>query len=248
MDNYQVAETVKKYLAKKFSSEERDFDSYKLVVTELKEGGNKAMKAACFGGSAVFSVLPKMIPDFRRIFEGKDPDWIFETKTLIMLSEILYLHGHTIDDMYQYCVPDMSLPKTEAKYEVEIIRSGFDRYKSEPLAKAVFDLESHGQVSMILAARKAGKIIGMAAAFEESDSLWQINIAVSEEERFGFASENILALIKDAVIEAGKIPCYGGPTCKISQNTGVSAGFFPCWTEIVSRPREDEFLNLHGTR
>ncbi|MBQ4547026.1 MAG: hypothetical protein IJA17_07705 [Oscillospiraceae bacterium] len=248
MDNYDVAGIVKKHLAAEFNCAEKDFDSYKLVVTELKESGNCAMKAACYGGSAVFSVLPKMIPDFRRIFEGKDPDWIFETKTLIMLSEILYLHGHTIDDMYQYSIPDFNLPKTESKYDIEIAKSGFDRFSSEPLAKEVFDLESHGPVSLLLTAKKNGKVIGMAAAFDEGDFLWQLNLAVAPEERFGFAAENILACMKDAVIDCGKIPFFGGASCKISPNTGANAGFYPCWTRIVSRPRNDEFLNLHGTR
>ena len=71
MDNYDVAKIIKKHLAAEFNGKEQDFDSYKIVVTELKENGNKAMKAACFGSSAVFSVLPKMVPDFKRIFEGK---------------------------------------------------------------------------------------------------------------------------------------------------------------------------------
>lgn len=248
MDNFEVSGIIKKHLAADFNCAEKDFDSYKLVVTELRESGSCAMKAACFGGSAVFSVLPKMVPDFKRVFEGKDPDWIFETNNLIMLSEILYLHGHTIDDMYQYSVPDFSLPKTEAKYEIELAKSGFERFKSEPLAKEVLDFESRGPVSLLLSAKKNGKTVGIAAAFEESDSLCQINLAVAPEERFGFASENILALIKDAVIDCGKIPYFGGPSCKISPSTAANAGFFPCWTQIVSRPRDDEFLNLHGTR
>jgi len=248
MDNFEVAKIVKKHLSKEYNCAENDFDSYKIVVTELKENGNKAMKAACFGSSAIFSVLPKMVPDFKRIFEGKNPDWIFETNSLIMLAEILYLHGHTIDDMYQYSVPDFSLPKTDAKYDIEIIESGFDKFKSEPLAAGVFDLESHGPIVLMLRAKKNGKTIAVAGAYDEGDSLWQINLAVAEEERFGFAGENVLAVIKDAVIAKGKIPYFGGPFCKISPNTANSAGFFPCWTQIVSRPREDEFLNLHGTR
>ena len=157
MDNYDVVKIVKKHLSKEFNCTENDFDSYKIVVTELKESGNKAMKAACFGGSAIFSVLPKMVPDFKRIFEGKNPDWIFETNSLIMLAEILYLHGHTIDDMYQYSVPDFNLPKTEAKYDIEVIESGFDKFKSEPLAAEVFDLESHGPIVLMLRAKKNGK-------------------------------------------------------------------------------------------
>ena len=248
MDRYEVIELVKKQLSKNFNCTTKDFESYKLVVTELKNGGNKAMKAACFGGSAVFSVEPNMVSDFKRIFEGKDPDWIFETNSLIMLSEILYLHGHNVDNIHEYFIPDVSLPKTEPKFDLEIIDSGFDKFKSEPLAAEVFDLESHGPIVLMLRAKKNGKTIAVAGAYDEGDSLWQINLAVAEEERFGFAGENVLAVIKDAIIGKGKIPYFGGPFCKISPNTANSAGFFPCWTQIVSRPREDEFLNLHGTR
>ena len=240
---------VKKYLAKNYCCTEKDFDSDKLVVTEHPDDSGAAMRAVCFGGAAIFSVKPGMISDFRRIFEGQNPDWIFESKSLIMLSEILYLHGHNVDNIYQYYVPDPTAPKTEPKYQTEIIESGFEKYKSEPLAKEVFDLEAHGPIAFAICAKKDGKTVAMAAAFKESDDLWKISIAVAPEERFGFAAENILALAKDAALERGKIPYYGGVFSRnISPSTGSAAGFFPCWTQIHSRPRDDEFLNLHGTR
>ena len=249
MDNFDVSKIIKKYLTEEYNCKESDFDFGNIVVTELKEEGKRAMKAVFFGGAAVFSVKPSMVSDFRRIFEGKNPDWIFEANSLIMLSEILYLHGHNVDNIYGYYVPDFSLPKTEAKYDVEIIESGFDRFKNEPLAKEVFDLESHGPIAFILSAKKNGKIIGLAAAYKESDMLWKLSIAIAPEERFGFAAENVLALAKDAVIERGKIPYYGGVfSGNISTNTGSSAGFFPVWSQIDSRPRDDEFLAMHGTR
>ena len=249
MDNFDVVAIVKKQLAADYNCKESDFDYGKLVVTEQKEESNRAMKAVCFGGAAIFCVKPSMVSDFRRIFEGKNPDWIFESKSLIMLSEILYLHGHNVDNIYGYYIPDVTLPKTEAKYDIEIIESGFEKYKNEPAAKDVFDLESHGPIAFVLAAKKNGKVIGMAAAFEESPSLWQLSIGILPEERFGTAAENILALAKDAVIERGKIPYYGGAfSGNISANTGSAAGFYPCWSQIQSRPRDDEFLAMHGTR
>lgn len=248
MDRYEVIELVKKQLAKNFNCTTKDFESYKLVVTELKNGGNKAMKAACFGGSAVFSVEPNMVSDFKRIFEGKDPDWIFETNSLIMLSEILYLHGHNVDNIHEYFIPDVSLPKTESKFDLEIIDSGFDKFKSEPLAAEVFDLESHGPIVLMLRAKKNGKTIAIAGAYAESDDLWQINLAVAPEEKFGFATENVLGSFKDAVLAKGKIPYFGGRFNRISPLDASNAGFFPCWSQIESRPRDDEFLKLHEWR
>ena len=38
MDRYEVIELVKKQLSKNFNCTTKDFESYKLVVTELKNG------------------------------------------------------------------------------------------------------------------------------------------------------------------------------------------------------------------
>ncbi len=248
MDRTDVINAVKKQLAADFNCNEKDFDSYKIVITESENSKKAAMQAACFGGSAVFSVEPGMVSDFKRILEGKDPDRIFDTNSLIMLTEILYLHGHNMDNIYEYFVPDVTLPKTDKKYDYEIVHSDFERFFSEPLVKEALSADEHGALSLEIIVRKNGKIIGAVAAFEKSDSLLKLSLAVSPEEKFGFAPENILSVAKDIVLESGKIPFYGGKSNKISPSTGANAGFFPCWTQIVSRPRDDEFLNLHGTR
>ncbi|MBR2041163.1 MAG: hypothetical protein IJ945_02205 [Oscillospiraceae bacterium] len=249
MDAYDVTKIVRKQLAKDYNCKESDFDYGNLIVTEGKANDKRAMRAVFFGGAGIFCAEPGLVSDLRRIFEGKDPEWIFETNSLIMLSEILYLHGHNVDNIHEYFVPDVSRAKTEPKFETETIESGFDRFKNEAVAKDVFDLESHGPIKIVIAAKKNGKTVAMAAAFEESEDLWKVSIGVAPEERFGCAAENILGLIKDAVLEKGKIPYYGGVFSRnISPNTGSNAGFFPCWSQIQSRPRDDEFLGMHGTR
>lgn len=248
MDRYEVISKVKKQLALDFNCSERDFDSYKIVITELKENSNRAMQAACFGGSAVFSVKPSMASDFKRILEGKDPDWIFDSNSLIMLTEILYLHGHNLDNIYEYSVADVDMPKTEAKFDFETVRSDFERYSCEPVVKEALEPFDKKSPAIEIIARKDGKIIGAVAAFEKGSDLMEVSLAVAPEEKFGFAPENILAVAKDIIIDLGKIPYFGGASSKISHSTGTNAGFFPFWTQIVSRPRDDEFLSLHGTR
>ena len=249
MNQFDMIATVKKQLAKNYFCSEKDFDYGKLIVTEHPDDSGAAMRAVCFGGGAVFSVKPSMVSDFKRIFAGKEPDWVFETNSLIMLAEILYLHGHNVDNIYEYYIPDPSLPKTAAKFDVELIESGFDRFKGEELAKEVFDLEAHGPIAFVIRGKKNGKTVAMAAAFKESDELWRICIGVAPEERFCGTAENILALAKDAVLERGKIPYYGGAFSRnISPSVGSAAGFFPCWSQIHSRPRDDEFLKLHEMR
>ena len=249
MDNAKIIEEVKKQLQIDFNCTEKDFEYGNLGVTELSDReSDRIMKAVFFGGAAVFSAKEKLMPDLKRIFEGQNPDWIFETKSLIMLAEILYLHGHNMDNIYEYYVPVLPCAKTEPKFDIEIIETGFDRFKNEPVAKEVFDLQSHASASLMAVAKKNGKVVGMAVAFAEKPALWHVEMGIASEERFGCLGENLLGVFKDAVLEHGKIPYYGGASARnISPNTGSAAGFYPCWSQVLSRPRDDEFLNLHGT-
>ena len=257
MNKFDVLNAVKKQLAVDYNCRESDFDYGNLIVTEFAQNegrnmcsdGDRAMRAVCFGGAAVFSAKPKLAADLRRIFKDKDPEWIFEANSLIMISEILYLHGHTIDDMHQYYVPDPELPKTAPEYEIEWVESGFERFKNDPLAKKslAFDERTPDMIAVI--AKENGKPIAMAGASADSPSLWQIGISVAPEARGKGIAANLVAVLKDAVLEKGKIPYYGSAVSHtLSLSAGVAAGFFPCWTQILSKERTDEFLGMHGTR
>ncbi|MBQ7875435.1 MAG: GNAT family N-acetyltransferase [Oscillospiraceae bacterium] len=257
MNKIDVIATVKKQLAIDYNCKESDFDYGNLVVTEFaqNEGRNmcadndRAMRAVCFGGAAVFSAKPKLAADLRRIFEGKDPEWIFEANSLIMISEILYLHGHTIDDMHQYYVPDPSLPETEPAYETEWVESGFERFKNDPLAKEALSCDPNTPNMVAVIAKENGRPIAMAGASADSPLLWQIGISVAPEARGKGVAANLVAVLKDRVLKMGKVPYYGSAVSHtLSLSAGVAAGFFPCWTQILSKARTDEFLGMHGTR
>ncbi len=257
MDKYEILALVKKQLAIDFNCAESDFNYGKLTVTKMAKnpgrnmyfGGDTAMRACCFGGAAVFSVTPDLTDDLKRIFEGKSPEWIFQPRSLIKLSEILYLHGHNIDDMHQYYIPDPTLPKTAPKFEVEWIESGFERFKNDPVAKEALGFEEDAPDVLAVVAKENGKIIGMAGASEDSPLLWQIGVGVLPEARGKGVAANIVALLKDEILARGKVPYYGSAVSHtVSLSTGVAAGFFPCWTQIVSKPRTDEFVGFHERR
>ncbi len=257
MDKHEILAIVKKQLAIDFNCSEGDLSYGKLSVTNTANNPGRnmytdfdcAMRACCFGGAAVFSVVPELADDLKRIFEGKSPEWIFQPRSLIKLSEILYLHGHTIDDMHQYYIPDPTLPKTEAKFEIEWIESGFERFKGNPVANEALGFEEDAPDVLAVVAKENGKIIGMAGASEDSPLLWQIGVGVLSESRGKGVAANLVALLKDEILARGKVPYYGSAVSHtMSLSTGVAAGFFPCWTQITSKPRKDEFVGFHEAR
>ena len=54
---------------------------------------------------------------------------------------------------------------------------------------------------------------------------------------------NLVGLLKDETLKRGAILYFGSfSTHSVSQSVGYAAGFFRCWSKIVSSPRTDEFL------
>lgn len=245
MTKYDVLNIVKKQLAIDLNCDEKDFEPGKIVVTakasnpdamEYSEG-SRAMAACCFGGAAVFSVEPAMVDHFKQLLDGQDPSWIFDPHTLIRFNELLYLEGQNVGNMIQYYAPDPTLPKTAPICEVKIM-AGDEVKKYLP--------EAAGTEITAVAAIMDGKIVGVAAAGKKSSMMAEIYVYVDEKYRGHGIASNIVALIKDKMLENGIIPFYGSAASHtISLSTGVSAGFFPCWTRLYSRPRTDEFLHIH---
>ena len=80
------------------------------------------------------------------------------------------------------------------------------------------------------------KIIGMAGASADSETMWQIGIDVLPEYRGRGIGTNLVTLLKNEVLKRGKIPFYGTVESHLnSQNIAISAGFFPAWAELYSK-------------
>lgn len=255
MNKSDVISTVRKQLAIDLNCSESDFDKGCITITEAKQNpgrlmyrdGERAMNACCFGGSAVFSVKEEMVADFKRVLEGQAPEWIFKPMNIVRFNELLYLHGYNLGNMLQYFAPDPTLPKTEPCCEVEWIDpSDFEKFRNDALAKEALGFDENAPDMLCVAAKENGKIIGMAGASADSNLMWQIGVGVSPEHRGKGIAANLVSLLKDAVLEKGIIPYYGTAVSHtLSLSTGVSAGFFPAWTRIISTDRTDEFLHMH---
>ena len=84
-----------------------------------------------------------------------------------------------------------------------------------------------------IGAYKDGKILGMAGATSDSDMMWQIGINVMPDaEGLGIGSM-LVAIIKNEILDRGKLPFYGTSMSHIaSQRVALAAGFVPAWAEL----------------
>jgi GNAT superfamily N-acetyltransferase len=85
------------------------------------------------------------------------------------------------------------------------------------------------------AAVKDGRILGMAGASADSPSMWQIGINVEEEARGLGIGRMLTGLLRNEILERGKLPYYGTAMSHIgSLKVAVGAGFVPAWSELVT--------------
>ena len=79
------------------------------------------------------------------------------------------------------------------------------------------------------------RILGMAGASCDSDTMWQIGINVEDIERGNGIGTMLVALLKNEVLKRGKLPYYGTAMSHVaSQRVALSAGFVPAWVELCT--------------
>lgn len=80
-------------------------------------------------------------------------------------------------------------------------------------------------------------MLGTAGASADSDTMWQVGIDVFPEYRGKGIATTLVTLLKNEVLNRGKIPFYGTVETHFkSQNVAINSGFFPAWAELYTKP------------
>lgn len=86
---------------------------------------------------------------------------------------------------------------------------------------------------LAVAAVADGRIIGMAGATRDCPDMYQIGVDVLPDWSGRGIGSELVRLLAEKILSQGKIPFYSTAQTHIaSLNTGLRAGFVPCWTEI----------------
>lgn len=246
----EVLQIAKTQLALDYSCELSRFEEEKntLVENKLIEGrriydnDGCFLKILCLGGKSIITASPSIMSWCKENLLNKDAAWLFEYPKLREIDKKLVEFGHEIADVHHYYLPNANAKakEIEAKtivkwYEGEeiLLFENDDRF-GEALA---FD-ENHPDM-IAVAAFDDDKIIGMAGASADSETMWQIGIDVLPEHRGRGIGTNLVTLLKNEVLKRGKIPFYGTVESHLnSQNIAISAGFFPAWAELYSKTKD----------
>lgn len=245
----EILNIAKKQLALDYNCQLSDFEKQGNTITEnkLQEGRRIYESDGCFlkiitiGGKAIICADEKIIPWAQEKLLKRDASWLFDYDKLRAIDNKLREFGHEIDQMPHFYLPNPVTcevkPITTIKW---FEREEISQFQDDSRFDEAFVFSDNYPDVVAVAAFDGDNIIGMAGASEDSKTLYQIGINVMPEYKAKGIGTNLVALLKQELLNRGKVPFYGTAVSHIiSKNTAINAGFFPAWAEVYSRKLKD---------
>jgi len=245
----EILEIAKAQLALDYSCQASDFEKKENTIVENKlmdgrrvyDNDGCFLKILLFSGRTIISTIASLMPWFQEKLINEDAAWLFEYPKLRAIDKKLQEFGHEIADIHHYYLPNpiMSQVKPIAGvkwYEQEEI----SQFENDDRIEEAFAFDKNHPDVLGVAALDGDKIMGIAGASADSETMWQIGIDVFPEYRGRGIGTNLVTLLKNEVLKRGKIPFYGTVESHFhSQNIAINAGFFPVWAELYSKANKD---------
>ena len=191
-----------------------------------------------YGNNAVASVSP----EFREIAEAYinryPAEHLFETPNLHVLNEALMEKGQKICFMAEYFLPDLNaLRPLDCPFEMRILtpQDFTDLYRPE-WSNALCEQRKHLDV-LGVGAYDGDRLVGLAGASADCDTMWQIGIDVLPAYRRQGIASALTSRLAMEILDRGKVPFYCAAWCNIrSVRNAIKSGFRPAWVEMTAKP------------
>lgn len=240
----EVLQIAKMQLALDFNCLPSDFEKEQNTLVEnclndgrrIYESDGCFFKLLCFGGRAVISAPPAMMPWCEETLLKRDAAWLFEYPKLRAIDKKLQEFGHEIADIHHHYLPQPVPAPVEPTmpvkwYECEAI----GQFENDERFQEAFAFDKNHPDVLAVAALDGDAIMGMAGASADGKTMWQIGIDVLPAYRGRGIGTHLVGLLKQEVLNRGIVPFYGTVGSHFhSQNIAVNAGFFPAWAELYS--------------
>ena len=248
MTNQEILQIAMIQSAVDLCAEAADFErSENVVVTSREsEGARRYLKLpfSCqlvsYGGNVVASVSPEFREITEKYINAYPVEHLFETPNLHVLGEALMERGQKICFMAEYFLPDLTaLRPLDCPYELRILTQPdfTDLYRPE-WSNALCESRKHLDV-LGVGAYDGDKLVGLAGASADCDTMWQIGIDVLPDYRRRGIASALTSRLAIEILSRGKVPFYCAAWCNIkSVRNAVRSGFRPAWVEMTAKPVE----------
>lgn len=196
--------------------------------------GECFLKIAAVNGKLLFSGKEGIIAAVKGRYEKESDAWFMEYKKLKELEEMLLPFGCRLSQAHPFYIAEEKKPVETGNCEIRVYRGDeLEQFRGDGRFDEAFLFEELPKDEIGIAAWKDGQLLGMAGATGDSPEMWQIGINVMPEAEGKGIGSMLVALLKNEILDLGKLPFYGTSMSHIaSQNVAVKAGFRPAWAEL----------------
>lgn len=164
----------------------------------------------------------------------------FETPNLHWLCDRLLPMGQKVCFMAEYYLPDVEkVQALSCLYETKILKQEDlqELYRPE-WGNALCEDRKERDV-LGVGAYDEGKLIGLAGASADCDTMWQIGIDVLPAYRRRGVASSLTGRLAAEILKRGKVPFYCSAWSNIpSVRNAVKSGLIPAWVEMTVKPAE----------
>lgn len=215
----------------------------KIVISAANENARRylALPFDCnlvsYGNNIVASVRPELADIVRRYIDQYSAAHCFETPNFHVLNDALEPFGLRICFMAEYFLPDMTrLRELPCNYEMRVLRQpDFAELYTAEWGNAL--CEKRKELDVIgVGAYDRGKLIGLAGASADCDTMYQIGIDVLPEYRRRGIASALTSRLALEILKCGRIPFYCAAWSNIkSVRNAIKSGFRPAWVELTAK-------------
>lgn len=215
-------------------------------------------KLAVVNGKLLFAGQEEMIAWCRGRYADAPAEWFVDAKHLRELENKLREYGYQIRQMHPFFIPMEASDEENiermrclgnlsgnAEERTEAAGGAYDivwyhgeeieQFRGDSRFDKAYTFDENAPDVIGVAAKKDGRILGMAGASADSPLLWQIGINVLPEGRGQGIAVMLVSLLKNKILDKGKLPYYGTAFSHLaSQTVALRSGFTPAWVELVA--------------
>ena len=245
MDKRQIDEIVRAQFRLDTNCTLEDEEKKIININEasLKDGARyfdditPFFRAVIYRGEMYMCADKSILEWCREKYSLYKPEWFCKYKNLRELDGKLQENGYKIKDTHVYCLPDTEFegyvfdaPYAVKWYDKEDI---LEIKEGNPFTNALMYMPDCPDEIAVAALDENDAPIAMAGASSDSDTMWQIGIDVLPEYKHKGIAVYLVTLLKDRIIEMGKVPFYGtSESHSNSLNVAIKSGFLPAFTEV----------------
>ena len=245
MTNQDLLRIVKTQIANELSCAVEDFAGAENRVTlarwypdcrrYIKE--KPLCHMACFGKAAVVTADERCYAWLTAFVKKHDGINCFDCRQLMAINDELRKNGARLSFLSEYYLPDVMTARSRADgLNVKILEEQeiVSLYSDPRFHMALGYSTSERRRDVLAAVAYDGdEIMGVAAASNDTDVMYQIGIDVVPSYRNRGIAATLTGMLTDEIIRRGKVPFYGTWWSNIaSRKVALRSGYTPAWVEI----------------